>query len=338
MPGNSTWSDILNNAPSLRDFIAQVFLIAFFYLSFYYIIPRFYFNKKYLPFFLLLIASFLVVTLLPSLLTGHFPFAHNSPPHPPLEHQPPPSFGPMPAATPLHREPPQEPNSNFIFVISHDIFLFFLVFFFSLNLNISSRYRKMQQEKADAELSYLKAQINPHFLFNTLNSIYALAIKKSDDAPAAIVKVSEMMRYVLYEADKDFVPLKKEMNYITNYIRLQEMRFKKSVSVSYETTGTPEGKKIAPLLLITFIENAFKYGVNPESESLISIVIAVNKNDLKMEVHNQKFFRSNATMEAGGIGIENARKRLDLLYGAGYSLLIKDNAEDFFVSLKMNLL
>ena len=129
-------------------------------------------------------------------------------------------------------------------------------------LKINSRLKLAEKEKVNAELSYLKAQINPHFLFNTLNSIYSLAIEKSDYTATAVVKLSSMMRYVITDASHKFVPLEKEINYISNYIELQKLRIDSSIKLMYTVTGDISDKKIAPLVLISFIENAFKYGVN----------------------------------------------------------------------------
>jgi LytS/YehU family sensor histidine kinase len=225
-----------------------------------------------------------------------------------------------------------------IFEFGHNLLRFLVVFFISLTMSVSAQWQKTQQEKMKAEVSFLKAQINPHFLFNTLNSIYSLALLKSDKTADAIVKLSEMMRYVINEADKDFVSLEKEITYINDYIVLQENRFGKSINLSFSVTGDLRGKKIAPLILITFVENAFKYGVNAEDdESVISIKIAVVGSELIMDVANKKVVVQLNMTEQSGKGIRNAKERLNVLYPSSYILTINDTPEDFSVSLRLLL-
>ena len=137
---------------------------------------------------------------------------------------------------------------------------FLLVIALAFLIKITNRLNEINTEKRNAEVSYLKAQINPHFLFNTLNSLYALTLQKSNEAPIAVLKLSGIMRYVVTESNREYVPLEKELNYIKDYIALQKLRLDPNVSLVFEIDGEPFGKAIAPLLLIPFIENAFKYG------------------------------------------------------------------------------
>jgi len=219
--------------------------------------------------------------------------------------------------------------------INHNFFLFFAVFFFSLLLRIALQWRQAQKEKLDAELSYLKAQINPHFLFNTLNSIYSLAIDKSDNTAPAVAKLSGMMRYVITDTAKEFVPLEKEIAYIKNYIELQRIRFGETIHLFFDVNGNPSGKQIAPLLLIPFIENAFKYGVNAEENSTIRIHIFIDENKLNMEVQNNKVNVQMKHEDKTGTGIANTQSRLQLLYPARHFLKITDIEKEFLVSLTL---
>src|ERR1700748_3501739 len=187
-------------------------------------------------------------------------------------------------------------------------------------LKISNRLKLAEREKVNAELSYLKAQINPHFLFNTLNSIYSLAIEKSDYTATAVVKLSGMMRYVITDASHKFVSLEKEINYISDYIELQKIRLDDSIKLSYSVSGDPADKIVAPLVLISFIENAFKYGVNAEENSEIKIHIDSTKGYVHLRVFNKKVKIQQVNTHTSGLGIENTINRLQLLYPGRHKL------------------
>lgn len=204
-------------------------------------------------------------------------------------------------------------------------------------LKLRERIKQIETEKANAELSYLKAQINPHFLFNTLNSIYSLAIQKHDKTADAVVKLSEMMRYVLNDDNTSFVSLDKELHYISNYIDLQKMRLSPIVRLSYTCAGDPNGKKVAPLILIPFIENAFKHGVSTEEDSDIKIEISISETQLQLLVKNYCVKINNNTLNKSGLGIENTKKRLGLLYPNNHLLKIDKIDNYFIVNLTLNI-
>lgn len=312
---------VFRNPGYFNDLFRYILLILFFYLNYYYLIPAFYFSKKYLLYFVLILACFFVINNLPHLLS------FNEPPRQ-LPFRP----GNIVPGRPM----PGRPGSAW-FNLRQNIFLFLAIFFFSLVLRISNRWKKVEQEKADRELSYLKAQINPHFLFNTLNSIYALTISKSDETATAIVKLSGMMRYVLSDAAQQYVSLEKEINYIRDYIALQELRFGQSMHLDFSVDGSLSEKKIAPLLLIAFVENAFKYGVNAEENSQISIAIKITGDILTMKLYNHKVKTNTGDVDQHGLGIANTRNRLQLLYPAKHDLEIKNTEKDFDVLLTLNL-
>ncbi len=164
-----------------------------------------------------------------------------------------------------------------------------------------------------------------------------MAIMKSDDTPTAVVKLSEMMRYVTSESNKDFVSLEKEMVYIFNYIDLQKIRFGKAVEILVNVQGETKGHSIAPLILIPFVENAFKHGINAEENSKITIHIIIEERNLHMTVSNNKVVVHQAEEIKSGLGIENTRGRLQLVYPGNHMLIIHDNEKDFFVSLTIHL-
>lgn len=307
--------------PTRRDFIANGLMLVFFYLNYYLLIPRLYFNKRYFIYFVCLLAGFLFICLLPTLLTNSAAL-----PRPGVSDnfpKPPPTY-----------EPGATAAASFLSVISHHIFLFFAVTLFSLLLKIRTRLFKAEAARNNAELSYLRAQINPHFLFNTLNSIYSLAIVKDDKTADAVIQLSELMRYISRDAESEFVALEKEIGYINNYIALQKTRFGETVVINYRVEGELAGKQIAPLILITYIENAFKHGINPDQTSEISIKIAVEENDLHLVVNNRKV---SSLKEEEGVGIHNTAERLKLLYPSKHELKIYDKEDSYTADLLIKL-
>ncbi|GBL35591.1 uncharacterized sensor-like histidine kinase SE_0166 [Filimonas sp.] len=219
------------------------------------------------------------------------------------------------------------------------LFLYLIGIFITLYLRIKMNLEAIEVEKNNAEISYLKSQINPHFLFNTFNSIYSLAIKENAERTAnGMLKLSGMMRYVVSESSSDFVPLEKELTYINNFIELQKLRLDKGVKLNYELDGSFEDKRIAPLLLIPFIENAFKHGVNPDEDSSIIIRIIIDEDKLHLFVENNKVTTHHEMNEKMGFGIGNTRNRLKLLYPSNHTIVIIDTNRKYQVNLKLNLL
>lgn len=191
----------------------------------------------------------------------------------------------------------------------------------------------MEKEKIATELSFLKSQVNPHFLFNTLNGIYSLANKKSDQTGGAIVKLSELMRHMLYESEKDLVALDKEIAYLQNYIELQELRLSNDSTVSFSVEGETIGKTIEPMLMIPFIENAFKHGVDSEGAD-IDVSIRVTNTELNLKVRN-RISKSQRKDESSGIGLVNIKKQLENRYPGKYRLNIEQEGDTFNVDLKL---
>ncbi len=199
--------------------------------------------------------------------------------------------------------------------------------------------QELETRTMQTELNFLKSQINPHFLFNTLNSLYALTLKKSDEAPEVVIKLSEMMRYMLYECNEKFVPLSKEVAYIRNYLDLEKLRHKQ-LDIKFEVEGEVSDMKVAPLIFISFIENAFKHGAaNHISAGFVQIHMFIDNNELNLYVENSKP-EKQPTQEhrrSGGIGLVNVKRRLEILYPGNYHLDIYDKPNTYGVNLWMKL-
>ncbi len=195
--------------------------------------------------------------------------------------------------------------------------------------------KEMEKQKLISELSFLKSQVNPHFLFNSLNGIYALAIKKSDKTPGAILQLSDLMRHMLYESEKERIDLSKEVDYLKNYIALQRLRLTDTAKVDFKVVGNIVGKQIEPMLFIPFLENAFKHGVDSEGVN-INVLLETKQNMLFFSVVN-RVSTAKQKDESSGIGLANVKKRLDVHYGNRYKLNYEEKKGIFSVSLQLNL-
>ncbi len=199
--------------------------------------------------------------------------------------------------------------------------------------------KELETQTMQSELRFLKSQINPHFLFNTLNNLYALTLKKSDKAPEIVIKLSEMMRYMLYECNEKRVPLYKEINYLKNYMDLERLRQAKNVDIAFEVAGPVSNQQIAPLLFIPFIENSFKHGLsNHLDQGFVNISLSVEPERIHLYIENSKPSLPNQFHKrSGGIGLVNVRRRLDLLYPERYELDIEDSPTIYGVNLEIEL-
>jgi two-component system, LytTR family, sensor kinase len=194
----------------------------------------------------------------------------------------------------------------------------------------------LQQEKLEAELKFLKTQIHPHFLFNTLNNLYALTLKKSDLAPAVVLKLSELINYMLYECREDEVLLEKEIKFINNYVDIERLRYGDKLDVEISIRGDYQDRKIAPLIMLPFIENCFKHGASLElDQSWVKVDIELQPDLMLFKVENNKV-ATNGHSGPEGIGINNAKRRLDLLYPGNHELKIMSGNETFLVILTIN--
>ena len=232
--------------------------------------------------------------------------------------------------------PPPRPR---FFIPFFQILLFFLVFIISTGIELlqelfetNKNNQIAETARAKAELAGLKAQINPHFLFNTLNSIYSLSVEKSPKTPEAIVKLSGMMRYVLTESVSETVPLNIEIDYIKQYIDLQKLRLTDLISVDFEVDEFSDTIMIAPLLLEPFIENAFKYGVSVTEPSFIKISLKFSQSEILFMVINRI---CNSKADGAQLGIRNVSQRLQLLYKQNYKLQFGEVDDTYQVKLQI---
>ena len=202
------------------------------------------------------------------------------------------------------------------------------------------RYNKAERKRLEAELKTLKSQINPHFLFNSLNNIYSLALIKSDKTPHLILKLSDLMRHVLYESRENFIPLKKEISFVTNFIELQRIRLSEQVRIQYQLTGEVPERKIMPLIFEPFLDNAFKHGPKTSGDDVfIDIRLDIGQDNLTFEVKNScNPEMIGKSIGAHGVGLENVRQRLEMLYGSeDYKLDIMNRESLFAVNLNVKL-
>lgn len=224
-----------------------------------------------------------------------------------------------------------------------DISLYFSIYLFISTLfHLARGWFRLQEtenEKTLAELKALKSQINPHFLFNSLNSIYSLARKKSDAAPKKIIQLSNLLRHIIYESESELIPLEKEIEMVRNYFELQDLRSTKQGLIDFKVTGDTANRKIAPLVFLPFIENSFKHGLKSgEKNAFINASIDVSGPVLNFKIENNKGnVAPDIDKKYGGIGIENVKKRLQLIYPAQHRLQITNNATIFRVHLQIQL-
>jgi len=201
---------------------------------------------------------------------------------------------------------------------------------------------ELEKEKTSTELQLLKQQINPHFFFNTLNNLYALCLKKSEQAPEVVLQLSELMRYVVYQAQQDFVSIKDEVKYIEDYINLQSIRLNKKLTLDIEMDVTDSELKIAPLLLIILVENAFKHGIEPATEaSFLTIRLTIEDKKIIFQCHNSIESSKVDSDESNkkindGLGLSNLKRRLSLLYPDKHQLALKQKADSFEASIILN--
>lgn len=225
--------------------------------------------------------------------------------------------------------------------IFNDIRLIVIFFIYSFLIRLAVNWydnQKLQaefiQQKQISELALLRSQVNPHFFFNTLNNIYSLVYQKSEDAPEAVMKLSSIMRYMLYDATTDKVLLEKEIEYLKSFIELEKLRLKNKDFVLLDIRGSAEGLVIAPMLLIPFVENAFKHASRAVAAPGIRVTLDILPEQIVFEVRNYIRKNQNAPRDQqGGIGLINIRRRLELLYPGRYNLDILSEEDLFTIQL-----
>jgi len=306
---------VLTHAITIQ-FCYLVFIAANYYFNSLYTVPHLLNRKKYLEFGLCLIAGVIVCSALR-----------------------------VPVSYTVSKYLFKVNVTHFSFVnVFFDSFvniLFWLVIFLTARLIAekirSQRYiEQIEIEKAANELNFLRAQFNPHFLFNSINSIYAHIDKSNKGARDMLLVFSEMLRYQLYECNVEQIELDRELNYIRNYIALQKSRIDERIQISFHADQVCANIKVAPLLLITFIENAFKYvGFNESRENRIDIQIQYDNQILTFATFNTKDSFINNSEGSSGLGIANAKRRLELLYPGKHKLEINERENDYMVTLTL---
>lgn len=295
-----------------QSFLSYLVALLFFFVHRYWLLPRYYFTQQYFIYGLALLLSFFLCVVLPyAILDGGRP--------------------------PMHFEGRRGPGPGPL-LPTQGVFQFLFVVVCSHLLAANSRLRQIRQQQLEAELSYLKAQINPHFLFNSLNSIYALVLKHSADAPKAVVQLSNMMRYALDDNPHPYIAVRKEFDFLEDYIALQSYRTHpglvfESLIVRPENTAL----RIVPMVLVSFLENAFKYGVNPERSGKIILRIKVTEEQELDFYCSNKIVVTQPGGSSSGIGLKNTLQRLDSLYGTQYSIKITEDRDQYSVHLKLPL-
>lgn len=321
-------SDAFSQTLTIRYLAFFAVYIFLFYFNSLALVPYFLLQKKYAYYFIIIIILFIGIYFLK-------PYDRF------LLHTGPEPIQPRPPGPEMMEGPPlgnhvAGPGIDIISLI-----LFLTVWSLSTAICIVRQWQITQQkaikaetEKANAELSFLKAQINPHFLFNTLNNLYTLAITKNEKTAESIMKFSNIMRYVTDELASDMVPLQNEIDCIHDYIDLQQLRLNDKTKVDLDVSGDCSQKNIAPLLLMTFVENVFKYGVSSRESSEIIIRIISKEESIFFFCQN-KIFNTPGNVERTGIGIRNVKKRLEYLYPDRHSLNINQRNGLYTVELTL---
>ncbi len=285
------------------------------YLNYFYLLPRFLLHKNLLKYLLEFFVPFSIIVTLHILLKRHIyadlgeskRFLHGSK-----------------------------------FILQHASTTLFIAIFVGMLkfaedwLELENKRKELENEKLTAELTFLKAQINPHFLFNTLNNLYYLAFTNSPNTTEVIAKLSQMMRYMIYDSNYEKVLLSKEIEYIENYISLEKLRLNNQIPINIFIEGDVNQVKIVPLILITFLENAFKHGVsNNSTNAYISINLSVHEKTLIYIVENSKLEINNH--EKSGIGLQNVKRRLDLSYPQKSHLEVIDTEKYYKINLTLDI-
>jgi beta-galactosidase beta subunit len=204
-------------------------------------------------------------------------------------------------------------------------------------LRIEKVVQEKENENLKTELSFLRSQVSPHFMFNVLNNIVSLARKKSDLVEGTVIQLSHLMRYMLYESDESKVSLDKEIEYLRSYIDLQMIRFGTDVKVTFDAANSSPDNMIEPMLLIPFVENAFKHGLGMIKDTEINIVLKGTRHELEFHVKNKFGAVAEEKDKSSGIGLQNVKRRLNILYGDNHTLKITGSPDTFIVDLNLTL-
>lgn len=311
----------------------NVFIILFYYLNTLFLIPKFLAKEKWLWYSLSIVVCLFIFLYLPREIATRIaePEILNAQNREFIRN---PAFQGKPRYTGIGRRRPLADPYNTV--------LFLLVFTVGTCISVIQRWLQTEQtrketenEKLNTELSFLKSQVNPHFFFNTLNNIYSLAVVRSEKTAPAVMKLSSIMRYILTETQSDLVPLSNEIDFIHNFIDLQKVRLTDKVVLNFSAEGDIDNLLIAPLIFIPFVENAFKYGVSTKESSSITIDIKTEGNTIIFNSVNYVVVTENTLTENTGIGINNVKRRLELMYPGKHTLTTVEKDNYYTVHLEI---
>lgn len=289
------------------------------YFSLYFLLPKYLLRQKYFKFVAFFILSSIPILYCEYLIYYYFQY------------------------------PLRNPDKDIVFnFFNQSLILSLFVSVYSVTISaiaikLLKAWYASQQEKKElinqsliSELALLRSQVNPHFLFNTLNNIDALITKDTERASNAIIKLSEIMRYMLYDSTTEIVPLDKELDYIDSFIALQQLRLKNDMHTKFTVKGNPKGIMVPPMLFVSFVENAYKHGTKQKNRPGVVISLDIKENTLIFEVINSYSENNNRSKDGtGGIGMQNVRRRLDLLYKDKHGLVVKKENGEYRVVLKL---
>lgn len=314
-------SQVMTWANYIRSVVVPLSFMFVFYVDYFLLVDRFLFSKYMWRFFfsnvILIAVAMLSVHLIMNLL-------------------PPPEW---------HHPRPEREWQEVVGFFLVNAMLYLLVAGLSVAIKMTGSWyetesarRELEKSRAEAELQNLKSQLNPHFLFNTLNNIYSLIAFSPDRAQEAVHDLSRLLRYVLYESSQPFVPLEKEFDFIRNYVELMRIRLPEHVELKTEISLQHPGAQVAPLLFISLIENAFKHGVSPTKSSFIHLMIRQEGGRIVCSIWNSYFPKDTARDKSGsGIGLHNLRRRLELLYPSRHLFTCGQEGETYGCMLELQL-
>ena len=305
----------------IRFIIVPLSFMALFYLDYFLLIPRYIFVQKTGK-FLLVNAALIILTMIAV--------------HALMQLLPPPDIEKLPRPAPDATE--------VTFFLLRNAMMYALVAGLSVAIRITARWyeqestrKELERVRVEAELKNLKSQLNPHFLFNTLNNIYTLILLSPDRAQCAVHDLSKLLRYVLYESNLPAVPIEKEMDFVRNYVELMRIRLPESTDLKIAIDVQEAGLPIAPLLFISLIENAFKHGVNLSGASYIWINLQESGGSVRCDIENSYFPKDSADRSGSGIGLTNLRKRLELIYPGKYIFSAQREGASYHVKLNLQI-
>jgi hypothetical protein len=334
VPRFSEFISNLSNHTLASIVCINIFLVLFYYLNTLLLIPKLLVREKWIWYILSIVGCLFIFLYLPRQIATWI-----------AEPEP---FNP--AVREFIRNPAYKGKQHFVGLMRgrrpgsdpYNTILFLLVFTVGTCVSMIQRWlhteqnrKETENEKLNTELSFLKSQVNPHFFFNTLNNIYSLAVVRSEKTAPAVMKLSSIMRYILTETQRDYVPLSNEVDFINNFIDLQKVRLTDKVVVNFSAEGNVDNLLVAPLLFIPFVENAFKYGVSTKAASEIHIRLWTEDNRILFTSNNYIVPSENNLMENTGIGINNVKRRLELMYPDKHKLSTTQIDNHYIVHLEI---